>query len=318
MIRRFAAVAAAAATGLLAALVIAAPASAGSWEGCVGPTCSAGASSPVHLTGNRKGPVYLAPAPCNWSPVGNQAKGSHYVISYYNGKEPGPNVPRAGSSFQEAKGLLKNPQPGSWYALPVNPDAPLASQHQCERLPYFVFVPQGEPIPKVAPTGRLLARYAFSMMRIPDPTLTLNPAGKSYVNLATYVWADWNPSWFTNRKDLYQIVARAGNDWARVSATPSDQLTIDVTGPGTPYKNGCGTFGSQYPVGHAPANAGAGTPPDCGVLWQSSDSNATITVTVTWNVTWQASNNRSGTLPAITVRRQVQVPVNEIQSVNGN
>lgn len=319
MIRRFAAVAVAVATGLLAALVMVAPASAGSWQGCVGPTCSAGASSNVKLRGDCGQCNYVPPPPCNWSPVGNQTSGSHYVISYYGGKEPGPAVPRAGSSFQEAQALLKDPHPqqGTWYMAQVNALAPAAAQRLCEQVPLFNFVQKGTPIPLVTPTGRILKRYAYNSMQIPTPTLTINPSGKAYVNLASYVWADWNISFVTYSKTVYYVRASAGNVWASVTAKPSD-MTIQVSGPGTAYDHGCGVFGSQYQVGHPPAGSGAGTAPDCGVLWHGPDGNATITATVTWHVTWRDSNGQHGRMNPIQVQRKVSLPVNEIQSVNGN
>ncbi|HZC40070.1 MAG TPA: hypothetical protein VE343_05310 [Streptosporangiaceae bacterium] len=319
MIRRFAAVAVAAATGLLAALVIAAPASAGSWQGCVGPTCSAGATSNVKLRGDCGQCNYVPPPPCDWSPVGNEKGGSQFVISYYGGKEPGPDVPRAGSSFQEAKALLKDPhaQQGTWYLARVNSLASPAAQRLCEQIPLFNFVPTGTPIPLVTPTGRILKRYAYNSMQIPAPTLTINPSGKAYVNLASYVWADWPVSFVTYKKTVYYVRAAAGNVWASVTAQPA-KMTIQKSGPGTKYDQGCGVFGSQYGVGNPPADAGAGTPPDCGVLWHGPDRNATITATVTWNVTWRDSNGQHGSMSPITVQHQVSLPVNEIQSVNGN
>jgi hypothetical protein len=162
---------------------------------------------------------------------------------------------------------------------------------------------QTPPMPFVPP--RILAEYAYNHMSIPEPTLTTSPAARGWVNLATFVW--------TNSPRQRWISATLGNETVTVTARPVS-TTISTSTAGTPYSSGCGPDGSRYPEGRPPAT-GPGTPPDCGVLWQAPATDAVISATVTWHVTWGPGNQtlpaipRTGTSPAIRV--------GAIQSING-
>ena len=48
---------------------------------------------------------------------------------------------------------------------------------------------------------------------------------------------------------------------------------------GQVYSKGCSLSGSKYQAGHLPT-AGAGVPPDCGVLWQAPTTAGTVTATM--------------------------------------
>ena len=108
--------------------------------------------------------------------------------------------------------------------------------------------------------------------------------------------------------------------WAQLAATNS--FTVNAAGPGAAYSAGCGATGSRYPVGRAPASSGAGTPPDCGVLWQGPATTAGVSATVTWTVSWGDGDlNGPGPnpMPAITMtgpNPPRAFPVDEIQSIN--
>ena len=100
-------------------------------------------------------------------------------------------------------------------------------------------------------------------MAIPAPTLTVNPAGHAYVNLATYVWGRTLPvSATTGRPGAYEVTATLGGEtvsvWAQLAAKGA--FSVGADGPGTAY-SACGADGSHNRVGQAPATAGAGTPP---------------------------------------------------------
>ena len=135
-----------------------------------------------------------------------------------------------------------------------------------------------------------LADYAYNHMAIPAPRLTVNPAGHAYVNLATYVWGRTRPvSRATGRPNAYEVTATLGGEivsvWAQLAAKGA--FSVGADGPGTAY-SACGPDGSHDRLGHPPASAGAGTPPDCGVLWQAPAAGAAVSATVTWSVTWGA------------------------------
>jgi len=112
----------------------------------------------------------------------------------------------------------------------------------------------------------------------------------------------------TGRPGSYEVTATLGNEtvsvWAQLAARGA--FSVRANGPGVSYP-GCGPGGSHYRVGHVPANAGAGTPPDCGVLWQGPVARATVQATLRWTVSWGAgvlSGPGTRPLPPIPVTGQ--------------
>ena len=325
-------------TGILAAalpvlLLAAAPANAGTTVGCVGPQCSVSLSSFITLSGNYTNgvgsaqlPVNVPPPPCLWEPIGDTLTGAATIVAD-NGPTP-TTAYGVDKSYSQAKKQLKDGgPPGTWYLLPINPAAGAAGAAACLQLPLYYWVPPGgtPPMPPIPPAT--LAAFAYNHMLVPRPTLTINPAGKGYVNLATYVWANWAGQAGTvmqraNPNGTYSVTATLGNQSATVWAQPaSSGFTVNVAGPGTAYSAGCSIDGSKYPVGKPPASAGPGTAPDCGALWQGPTTSASITATVKFNVTWGAGTlNGPGpnALPQIPITSQpVTTPVAEIQGLNG-
>jgi hypothetical protein len=319
---------------VLPVLLLAGPASAGTGVGCAGATCSVSLSSFIRLSGDYTSgpgsaqvPLNVPPPPCLWEPIGDTIAGAHYIISQF------PDAVRSlpfgvYQSVQEAKQQLKNGGPlGTWYQLPVNPAASAAGKAACLQLPLYYFVPPGQvpPMPPIPP--KILAAFAYNHMRIPQPTLVTNPARKGYVNLATYVWANWAGQAGTirqraNPNGTYSVTATLGNQSATVWARPaSSGFTVHVAGPGAPYSAGCGIDGSKYPVGRPPPGAGPGQAPDCGALWRATTTGATITATVRFNVTWGAGilhGPGPNALPPIPITsRPVTVPVAQIEGLNG-
>jgi hypothetical protein len=309
MIRRFPIAGAAILAGLVAMLA-APPASAGSGVGCSGNGCSVSLDRFITYQGDYSpgGTNHVQitedPPPCLWVPIGDAVSGSNYIISQF--PNPDQGLPFGiYDSVQQAKKLIANPAPGTWFNLPINPAAGQAGLQACLKLPAFVFVPPGQtpPMPPIPP--RILAEYAYNHMLIPAPTLTTSPANKGWVNLATFVW--------TNSPRQRQVSATLGNETVTVTAHPA-QTTITASTAGLPYTSGCGPNGSQYPEGHPPTT-GPGVPPDCGVLWQAPTTAATITATVTWTVTWGPGNH---TLPPIPMTgTSPAMGVAEIQTING-
>jgi hypothetical protein len=328
MMQRFAAV-----LLILAALLTpwwrAGRASAGNGVGCTGSTCSVLLSTLISLKGDAgpgaaHTPLPVAPPPCLWQPIGGTTAGSTTIIQQFGAAAPGTPF-GVYQSVRQARALLRDKPvpPGTWWQLPVNPAASKAAQRQCDTLPLFYFTAPGQvpPTPPV-PLGTLAA-YAYNHMAIPQPALTVNPAGRGYVNLATYVWGRTVPvSATTGRPGAYEVTATLGAEtvsvWAQLAAKGA--FSVGANGPGTPY-SACGPDGSHARVGHAPASAGAGTPPDCGVLWQAPVAGASVSATVTWSVSWGAGAlNGPGPnrLPPIQMTgRTPPFPVAEIQSING-
>jgi hypothetical protein len=319
----------------LPVLLLAGPASAGTGVNCTGATCSVSLSSFIRLSGDYASgpgsaqvPVNVPPPPCLWEPIGDTIAGAHYIISQFGSITKTTDLYGVYESVQQAKLQLKNGGPlGTWYELPTNPAAGPAGAAACQKLPLFYFVLPGQvpPMPPIPP--KTLAAFAYNHTLIPQPTLVTNPARKGYVNLATYVWANWAGQAGTirqraNPNGTYSVTATLGNQSATVWAQPaSSGFTVHVAGPGTPYSAGCGIDGSKYPVGRAPAGAGPGQAPDCGALWRATTTGATITATVRFNVTWSAGMLHGpgpNALPPIPITsRPVTVPVAQIEGLNG-
>lgn len=319
MIRRLMVTSATVATGLLAVFAATPPAGAGSAPPapppvtCTGPGCSVSLSQFIHLSGSYSNsggtastPFNIPPPPCLWNPIGNATTGSQYILQQFPVVVSTDTEFNLYASWLQAKALLKNPVPGEWYYLPINPAAGQAGVKACLALPLYVWVLPGQtpPIPPVPAID--LAEYAYNHFVIKNPVVSTSPAGKGYVNLATFVW--------TQQPAELQVAARLGNQLVTVTAKPVS--TTITASTGTAFNN-CGADGSAYPVGHAPVT-GPGTPPDCGVLWQTPAAGATVSATVTWRVTWgNGAGAGNNVMPAITVTG-VSNPINvqEIQSIN--
>lgn len=329
MTRRRPAVAVLLLSGLLASWWLAGAASAGSGVGCTGNTCSVLLSNLIMLKGDvGSGAVHVqlpvAPPPCLWQPIGGTTAGSTAIIQQFGSAVPGTPF-GVYQSVRQARTLLRDKPvpPGTWWQLPVNPAASKAAQRLCDTLPLFDFTAPGQAPPTPPVPLLTLADYAYNHMAIPAPRLTVNPAGHAYVNLATYVWGRTRPvSRATGRPNAYEVTATLGGEivsvWAQLAAKGA--FSVGADGPGTAY-SACGPDGSHDRLGHPPASAGAGAPPDCGVLWQAPAAGAAVSATVTWSVSWGAgvlNGPGPNALPPIQItERTPPFPVAEIQSING-
>jgi hypothetical protein len=303
----------AAIAGLLVPFVAAMPpADAGTGVGCTGSDCSVSVWQFVThkgawgSSGNSVVPINVPPPPCEWNPIGDATSGSQYIISQFGQVTKQDSEFDVYQSVQQAKQLLAKPAAGTWYELPINPAAGPGGAAECLKLPLFAWVVPGAtpPMPNVPAVD--LAEYAYNHMKIPSPTVQLMPGGKGWVNLATYVH-------LTTPKRVW-VSATLGAVTVTVTARPVSTEITSSSG-GTAYSN-CGLDGSKYQPGHLPT-AGAGVPPDCGVLWQSPTTAGTATATVVWRVTWTGAGGGGG-LPQVTLATtSAPIRVAEIQSING-
>jgi hypothetical protein len=318
--------------GLLAPVALAGPAAAGSGVGCTGSTCSVLLSNVIALkgdfgaTGTTQVPLAVPPPPCLWQSIGDTGTGSRYIIRSFGFAAPSTPF-GVFKSVQQARGFLKeHPVPaGFWWQLPVNPAASAAAQRVCKTFPLFAWAAPGiTPAEPPVPLATLAA-YAYNHMTIPAPALSINPAAKGYVNLASYVWARTRPvSATTGRADAYEVTATLGGQtvsvWAQLAARGAVSVSVR-SGQGALYSAGCGPGGSHFRTGRAPVSSGAGTPPDCGVLWQAPAQAAVLGATMRWSVTWGPgvlTGPGPHRMPAILTSGQTApFPVVEIQSING-
>lgn len=165
-------------------------------------------------------------------------------------------------------------------------------------------------LPVVTPA--MLAQRAYSLLRLPKPTIERSPLatnsdqGRPYtwVNLWTWFWTD--PVTFTPRSRT----ASAGAISATATATPialvydpgTGDTPVTCPGPGRPWQASDGDF--------APSGGG------CGYTYLHVSDSVTATVTIQWQVTWTGSNGQTGTLPVLLTSASSSFMVQQIQAVN--
>ena len=182
-------------------------------------------------------------------------------------------------------------QPGGWWAQYCNNDGWAGAP---------VFVPDGTPpagVLQVSPGT--LAQRAVNQLRLPAPTVGLNPSPRALVNLPEWFWVP-RSSWAT-----LQQRTQAGPVWAVVTARPSS-TTWDPGDGSAPFT--CAGAGTAY-VKSESADA---QHTDCSYTYRRSSADQpqsgpdpndrffTVTVTTTWSVTWTGAGGTGGTLPVMT------------------
>ena len=115
-----------------------------------------GGSASASGNGSGQAPVEEEPPPCLWNPIGGAVTGSKTILSVFTSTDPSQPF-KIGQSVKQAQDLLKKPQPGTWYELPVNPAAGAAGMAECLKLPLYVFVPPGGAPPIAPGPPRILA-----------------------------------------------------------------------------------------------------------------------------------------------------------------
>lgn len=176
------------------------------------------------------------------------------------------------------------------------------SQH-----PPYTWVPTGQPAPTPFIDGATLAAAAYQALNIPAPQIAWNPtigdSGATIVGMDTWVWATGD----TPR--TVTITASAGPVSATLVAN-SVGLRLSTT-DGDPD---CQGFGLEWKPGMA-----EGTSP-CTIVFNRSSAHlggtTPVTVSVSYGVTWTASDSTSGTLNSLTTSSTANVPVAEIQTLN--
>jgi hypothetical protein len=316
-------------SGLLALVVAGGPALADTpGAGCTGQSCWVSLQSQyIHLSGSYTNsptgftPVPVPPPPCWMSPV---LSGPEMYAAYKAGigQKVGPN----GVSVNAGLGpfipdIIKHKNdPGMWYVPTM---LTTAAGFACgNQLPLLAWVAPGAapPPPPISPAQ--LAAYAYDHMKIPSPSLVVNPAGRSFVSLPTYVWAiqAGGPNIPAGAPNIpagakmpanLSITASSANNSVTLTATTRELVLTDSSG--TVYSP-CPPSGSKYPVGRPPQNSGPGTTPDCGVVFTAPSTANTIGASLTYAINVIGApvvfNN-------ITVTGGKTVSVAEIQNLNG-
>jgi len=307
--------------------------------GCGHSSCTVSLENLVKFSGNwsphAHNPVDIPPPPCLWEPIGDTVTGSQFVISFAG---PDPiSLFGIDKSVAQAKQLLAEhpPPPGTWYELPVNPEASPAGQAECLKLPLFAWVRPGQLPPTVPIPPETLRALALAHMTVPRiGSVLVNPAGRSYTNLPTFVDV-------TLAGAATEVTGR-GQHYSTVTASlPDGSLSVTVwamaqpvsISAGTPdatvYGDGCAFLGSKASPGQM-AHTGANQAIDCGVTYRHPGTGYALTAQIRWRVFWAITTGDgpgplppaasmaplpNGNLDPITGTRVI--PVAEIQSTNG-
>lgn len=310
-------VTAAVSSGLLAATLATAPALADApGAGCSGQSCWVSMESQyIHLSGDYTmggtsyGNVPVPPPPCWMTPL---ISGPEMYALYEASKnqQVGPSGQNSWADYQQWIAQIKQEKssPGEWYVPEMYGTA---AGFACgAKLPLLEWVPPGTApqAPPIPPAT--LAAYAYDHLKIPTPQLVVNPAGKNFVSLPTYVWA--TAAGGGRMPGQLHITATGGGNSVTLTATPK-KLVVTASQP-TPYSSGCTASGSSYPIGHAPAKAGPGVIPDCGVVFTAPSTAATIQGSLTWEI---GVSMVGLAFNPITVAGTKTVSVAEIQNLNG-
>jgi len=204
---------------------------------------------------------------------------------------------------------------GMWWVAVKNPemkDDPAV--RACTRKPFWVNNGQSPDVPQAIDT-KTLAGLAYQRTKVPGTKISAAPAGKSTVNLPTWIWLDK-----ATFKTVSVTASLPGTGlWATTTAKPVS-LHID---PGTddaqtsPMSGEC-TINDDGSIGEPYAKGKANETPPCGVTYMrsSGDDSYALKATLTWEISWKGAGGTAGDLPNGTFATTTQVPVQEIQSVN--
>jgi len=238
--------------------------------------------------------VNITPPPCLWEPIGDGTTGSQAIVKEW-GDDPAqaPTDFDINDSVKQAEGFLNNPPPpdGTWFELPVNPAAGTAGAAECLQLPLYAWVTPGNTPPGINIPPRTLAQLAVAKMALPTAgAMELNPdSGKTFTNLPTYLRVALAGDYQTDAATgmpYTTVTAQLGVNGATVWGEPS-KLRVSASGGGqyTPATTACGYLGSAQIDTATARNAGPGTTPDCGAVFESP-ATWQVTAAQTWRACW--------------------------------
>lgn len=148
-----------------------------------------------------------------------------------------------------------------------------------------------------------LAHQARAEFQVPAPDISMSPSPDTDTLVHVPVWM-----WITT--DIWQeqtATASVPGGSVTVTATPSsvswdmgDGTTVDCDGSGTAYD----------PDVHDPED----TSPDCGHTYTTPGA-VEVSVQMSWDITWETSDDEGGALPALVTEASTSVRVIESSGV---
>lgn len=188
--------------------------------------------------------------------------------------------------------------PGGWFRLLCSADG----KDTANRPP--VWIPAGQQA-EPSMTPEQVAIMAKSRLRLPAPSIAVNPAAEQLVHLPTWLWL--REGWRTTSASasVPGITVTAVAEPTAATWSTGDGSTVKCSGPGTPFT-----------AGHDPKCAS----PDCGHTYRRSSTHLpgglyAATVTVQWNVRWSGAG-QSGVFPGLTTTASTTLRVAESQALN--
>jgi len=176
----------------------------------------------------------------------------------------------------------------------------------------YIWVPEGSQPPAPLIDAQTLVKAAMDAVTIPAPSVETNPKittgdgvpDATVVGMDTWVWATGDtPS-------EVRVSASAGSMSAEVVASSSG---LRLSAPDA--KQSCTGWGSPWVDGESQEGGS-----DCTIEFTRSSAHlggtTPVSVSVSYDVSWTASDGSSGTLDPITTNSTIDIPVAEVQTVN--
>lgn len=226
----------------------------------------------------------------------------------------GPQCTYTPISLAAAAGFVLppgGPTPGNWFLVQCPGSA-------ASEAGYPLWVPTEPNAPPVVTgpgaSARAVALQAASSIVLPPPSIEMNPAAFSVVNLST--WLAINPLVWHR----YQATASAGLVSATATATPEtvtwtmgDGAVVDCSGPGAQYDVNLAPSLQSTSCAYTYTRSSDGEPSSDG---NPNDGAFTVTATVTWSVTWTAVGAPGGgALPSLHTESTESVRVEQVESI---
>lgn len=179
-------------------------------------------------------------------------------------------------------------------------------------------VPGASP---TVPSPAVLAEQAAASFRLPDPTWGRFPAftlkdGRPYTVVKTHMWFWTDPAtWQT-----LSATARAGANWATVTATPEALVLVPGDGNGAVECASSGRAFDKTRDAYRSSWVPQPEPDGCDYVYQRSTWDypgevLTASLQIRWVLSWTGSGNTSGTLTSRVTSADSTFMVAELQAV---
>ena len=205
------------------------------------------------------------------------------------------------------------PTAGEWYLVQC-PGSVELEDGRAEWVPASTSGPTASSGTATGTPGVAAAAEAAASIALPSPSIEVNPAAFSIVNIATWLAVDpalWH---------AYRATATAGGVTATAVATPEtvdwsmgDGGKVECAGPGAVYDPALPDDAQSTSCSYSYERSSQGQPSSDG---NPNDGSFLVTATVSWAVTWTATGaSGGGTLPPLQTTSNRALRVEQVESV---